>query len=98
VSLIDGEPRSATCTIRRDAVLVELEREVCERLLDGRSPLSLKLLGMLNEGLVSALRGADRRLMQLESEEDAGLAADSPEGPEGRAHRPRRMRAYPAGV
>lgn len=64
-SLIDGEPRSATCTIQRDAVLVELDRETAERLLDNRSPVALKLLGVLTDGLIEALRGADRRLMQL---------------------------------
>ena len=71
VSLIDGEPRSATCTIGRDAVLVELERPECERLLDSRSPVALKLLAVLNDGLISALRGADRRRMKLESEDGA---------------------------
>ena len=65
VSLIDGEPRSATCTIQRDAVLVELDRETAERLLDSRSAVALKLLGVLTDGLIEALRGADRRLMQL---------------------------------
>lgn len=73
VSLIDGEPRSATCTISRDAVLVELERAACERLLDSRSPVALKLLSVLNEGLITALRGADRRLMRLESEPGSSL-------------------------
>jgi glycine/D-amino acid oxidase-like deaminating enzyme/CRP-like cAMP-binding protein len=68
VSLITGEPRSATCTIHRDAVLVELGQEECASLLDTRSPLALKLLAALNEGLISALRGADRQLMKLESE------------------------------
>ncbi len=66
VSLIDGEPRTATCTVGRDAVLVELGRAACQRLLDRRSPLALKLLTVLNDGLIAALRGADRRLMRLE--------------------------------
>jgi hypothetical protein len=69
VSLIDGEPRSATCTIGRDAVLVELERGACEDMLDSRSPLALKLLAVLNDGLIATLRGADRRRMRLESED-----------------------------
>ncbi len=74
VSLIDGEPRSASCTIGRDAVLVELEGPACEQFLERRSPLALKLLALLNEGIISALRGADRRLMRLESEEGTGSA------------------------
>jgi glycine/D-amino acid oxidase-like deaminating enzyme len=77
VSLIDDQPRSATCTISRDAVLVELERPACEQLLDSRSPLALKLLSVLNEGLISALRGADRRLMKLESEVGSSLPGAS---------------------
>ncbi len=71
VSLIVGEPRSATCTIGKDAVLVELERAECERLLERKSPMALKLLAVLNDGLISALRGADRRRMKLEYDEDA---------------------------
>ena len=69
VSLINGEPRSATCTIGRDAVLVELERAECEHLLGSRSGLALKLLGALTDGLISALRGADRRRLKLEWDE-----------------------------
>ncbi len=71
VSLIDGEPRSASCTIGRDAVLVELEGPECERLLATHSPLGLKLLALLNDGIISALRGADRRLLRVEEEEPA---------------------------
>ena len=63
-------PRSATCTIGKDAVLVELERAECERLLERKSPLALKLLGALNDGLIAALRGADRRRIKLEYEDD----------------------------
>ena len=69
VSLIDGEPRSATCSIQKDAILLELDRPACARLLASDSPLALKLLGALNEGLITALRGADRRLMRLEQAE-----------------------------
>jgi hypothetical protein len=69
VSVFDGEPRSATCTTSRHAVLVEWGREACARLLGSRSPLALKLLAVLNTGVISALRGADRQLMRLESGE-----------------------------
>ena len=50
-----------------DAVLLEIEREPCERLLRSGSATALKFLAALNEGLVSALRGADLQLMQLEN-------------------------------
>lgn len=70
-SLIGGEPRSVSCSVRRDALLVEIDADACERLLNNRTGLALKLLAALNEGLVSALRGADRQLMRLNAEPDA---------------------------
>jgi glycine/D-amino acid oxidase-like deaminating enzyme len=69
MSLIDGVPRSATCSVRNDAVLLELVRAPCEELLNSGSTLALKFLATLNEGLILALRGADLRLMQLEGTE-----------------------------
>ena len=66
MSLIGGLPRSATCSVRTDAVLLEIEREPCQRLLESGSPTALKLLATLSEGLISALRNADLRLMQIE--------------------------------
>jgi hypothetical protein len=69
MSLIDNVPRSATCSIRSKAVLLEIVRGPCEDLLRGGSTLALKLLATLNEGLIMALRGADLRLMQLEKAE-----------------------------
>ena len=75
VSLIDGEERSATCTVQRDALLLELDRAACARLLGDDSPMALKLLGALNGGLISALRGADRRLMRLEQSDSRTWSA-----------------------
>ena len=69
VSLIAGEPRSATCSIRRDAVLAQLDRDACERLLSTQGPVALKFLAALNHGLTEALRTADRRLMQLNDDD-----------------------------
>ena len=77
VSLIAGEPRSATCTIRRDAVLAQLDRDACERLLSTQAPVALKFLAALNRGLTEALRVADRRLMQLN---DDGEGSDRWQG------------------
>jgi len=74
-SLIAGEPRSVSCSIRRDALLAEIDAESCERLLNGKSALALKLLAALNQGLVAALRSADRQLMRL-NEEHAGAESD----------------------
>ncbi len=66
MSLIESEPRTATCSVRTDAVLLEFAREPCEQLLRSGSATALKLLATLNEGLISALRGADHRLMKLD--------------------------------
>ena len=69
LSLIAGEPRSASCTIRRDAILAQLSRYGCETLLAAKTPAALKFLAALNHGLTDALRTADRRLMQLTLDE-----------------------------
>jgi CRP-like cAMP-binding protein len=69
MSLIDGVPRSATCSAHTDIVLLEMEREPCEQFLNSGSATALKFLATLNEGLSLALRGADLRLMQLERAE-----------------------------
>jgi CRP-like cAMP-binding protein len=78
MSLIEGAPRSATCSVRSDAVLLEIEREPCEELLHSTASLALKCLATLNEGLISALRDADLRLMQLDR---AALQRSSTEMP-----------------
>ena len=65
VSLISGEPRTATCSMRNDGVILELERKPCETFLSAGSPTALKFLDALNQDLISALRGADQRLLQL---------------------------------
>ena len=69
-SLIDGEPRTVSCSIHRDAVLAEIDTFACERLLNNRNRLALKLLAALNQGLVAALRSADRQLMRLTEERE----------------------------
>lgn len=69
VSLVAGEPRTASCSIRRDALLAQLDRQACERLLSSRQTVALKFLAVLNRGLIAALREADRHLMQLNAEE-----------------------------
>jgi glycine/D-amino acid oxidase-like deaminating enzyme len=83
LSLVAGEPRSATCTIRRDALLAQLNRAACDKLLGTQAPVALKFLAALNRGLTEALRVADRRLMQLNdgagnSERWHGSAAFTP--------------------
>lgn len=68
VSLIAGGARTASCSIRRNAVIAQLDRCACEKLLSRQTPVAVKFLGVLNRGLTEALRTADRRLMQLNDE------------------------------
>ena len=65
VSLISGEARTATCSMPSDGVILELERKRCKAFLSAGSRAALKFLAALNQDLISALRGADRRLLQL---------------------------------
>jgi CRP-like cAMP-binding protein len=81
MSLIEGVPRSATCSVRSDAVLLEIEREPCEKLFHTGSTMALKFLATLNDGLISALRGADLRLMQLERAEFQRSSGEMPTAP-----------------
>jgi glycine/D-amino acid oxidase-like deaminating enzyme len=62
VSVIDGGPRSATCTVVQASVLGVLSREAVHRML--KSAVGLKLLALLNEGIVAALRNADLQLLR----------------------------------
>jgi hypothetical protein len=57
-----SEARNTTTS---DALLPQLARQPCARLLESRSRTALKLLGVPNDGLITALRGADRRLLRL---------------------------------
>ena len=66
VSVIDNVPRTATCTTRTDALLLEIDRENCERILRTDSNMAAKFLAALHEGLIDALHNSDLRLMQLE--------------------------------
>ena len=65
MSLLEELPRSATCTARTEALVLEFGRDEVEALLAGRSDLALRFLGMLTQRLVAALRSADRRRLRL---------------------------------
>jgi CRP-like cAMP-binding protein len=66
VSIIEGIPRSATCTARTDVVMLEIGQAECESLLNTRSSIALKFLPTLNDGLIAALRDSDLRLLEIE--------------------------------
>jgi glycine/D-amino acid oxidase-like deaminating enzyme/CRP-like cAMP-binding protein len=83
VALIEGGARTATCRTQKDSMLLEMDREACERLFAGRSPLAYKVLEMLTHGLIAALRGADRQLLRLTAlnrvrwNQPAGIASEA---------------------
>ena len=66
VALLDGGHRSGTCTVHARALLLEITNDECYRLLAGRSPLAYKFLAALCEGVIQALRAAERRLKRLQ--------------------------------
>ena len=77
MSLLDGDPRSATCTVIQDAILAELDARTCTRLIQNERTLGLKLLSLMNESLIGALRLADLRLLRVQ-ERAANPAAALP--------------------
>ena len=66
VSIIEGIARSATCSAATDVVLLEIGQAECESLLKNGSPIAMKFLSTLNEGLIAALRDADLQLLKIE--------------------------------
>jgi glycine/D-amino acid oxidase-like deaminating enzyme len=69
VSVIDGQAPPGGCVVEQDAILAELDRDVCTRMLQSRSTLATRLLTMLNTSLIDALRETDRELMRLKADE-----------------------------
>ena len=65
MSLLEGLPRSATCSARTAALVLEFPRDRVEAMLSARSPLALAFLGLLTDKLVATLRAADRRRLRL---------------------------------
>jgi CRP-like cAMP-binding protein len=74
VSLISGEARTVTCSMPNDGIILELERKPCETFLSAGSHTALKFLAALNHDLISALRGADQRLLQFSATGRAACA------------------------
>ncbi|CAA9483706.1 MAG: Cysteine desulfurase, partial [uncultured Solirubrobacteraceae bacterium] len=68
VALVDGGPRSATCTALGDAIVLELDREAFATLSEAYSPLSLRLLEALIANLVAAHERLDRAREPLAAE------------------------------
>ena len=75
LSLLDGGPRTATCTAYEDAVVLELRSRQLEQLLAGESRLTLRLLEAVNGNVLAALRRTDRRRVESAA---AAVAAAAP--------------------
>ena len=63
--LLDDAPPGATATVREEAILATLPRPAIAQLLEQQSALSLRVLEMLNESLVLAIRRTDMRAARL---------------------------------
>jgi selenocysteine lyase/cysteine desulfurase/CRP-like cAMP-binding protein len=61
LSLIDGGPRTATCTAVEPARVLEIDGDAVARLLDDASPGGLVFLQAVNRALIAALRATDER-------------------------------------
>lgn len=65
MGLIDGAPRSATCTALTDLKLATLSREALMNLIDVHPAVAAKLLLAISRGLSNRLRESNRRLRTL---------------------------------
>ena len=74
VALIDGGGSNGTCTVQQDTLLLEMKHDACYRLLARQSPLAYKFLAALTDGVIHALRGAERQLKRLNGRHRAGLS------------------------
>ena len=78
MALIDHKPRSATCSARKGerAVLIELRREVFDRLFHAKSPFAFKILDKVAMDLALRLRSATERLTVASQQRDSSSRSD----------------------
>jgi len=65
MGLIDGEPRSATCTAGTDLSVALLTREALLRLMDEQPAVAARLLLAISKCLSDYVRDANRKLMTV---------------------------------
>ena len=65
MGLIDGEPRSATCTAGTDLAVALLTREGLMRLVDEKPAVAARLLLAISKCLSDYVREANRKLMTV---------------------------------
>jgi len=65
VSMIDRGPRRTTCTVREDAVVLELRADAFERILAAGGRLAFALVERVNRDLIASQRHANREVVRL---------------------------------
>ena len=63
MGIIDGGPRSATCTASTDLALAVLTREALTRLMDAHHSVAARLLLAMSKRIADHLRETNRKLM-----------------------------------
>ena len=63
MGIIDGGPRSATCTASTDLALAVLTREALTRLMDAHPSVAARLLLAMSKRIADHLRETNRKLM-----------------------------------
>jgi len=74
LALIDGGSSNGTCTVSQDTLLLEMKHDACHQLLARHSPLAYKFLASLTDGVIDALRCAERHLKRLNGHHHARLS------------------------
>ena len=65
-ALVDRRPRTATCTVREDAILLELPGAAFDALYRDGSRIAFKLIKAINHGQIVAQRGTDARRVAMQ--------------------------------
>jgi glycine/D-amino acid oxidase-like deaminating enzyme len=74
LALIDGGYSNGTCAVHQDTLLLEMKHDACHQLLARHSPLAYKFLAVLTDGVIDALRIAERQLKRLNGHHGAGFS------------------------
>lgn len=69
MSIIDGEPRSATCVSSQDSVLLLLTKENYQRIIKEKPVLAVHILAKLAKLMSQRLRGASGQLVEFLGQE-----------------------------
>ena len=65
MAVIDGVPRSATCTASTDLVVVILSREALLKIIKDNAPVAARLLLAISKRLADRLRQANQKIKIL---------------------------------